>query len=663
MDSYIYLSDYDKVNNKLGSKAVNLIKLAYHNFNIPNAFILTPEFQKQFFLHNNLDKLIEKEIKNLKSSNYSKVSESINIIRKSIVEATFTEEEIKLINSLVSKLITNSEMTFAIRSSCSFEDGNKNSWAGQFDSFLNIDKKEVHEYIKRCWASIFSLRTLKYNKKILLNEIIPPFSILVQEMIIGDCSGIAFSVDPITGDKNKVLIEAVAKTAEKAVSGEEIPYTVTISKKDNIIVKRTFGRLGRKELLKPSDIENIMEYIKRIEKLLDSPVDIEWTIKDSKLYLLQSRPITKINKIKKTKEKILPNILNYQLVFKVRGLNFIFADLLHYGFGYLHPLFICDGNEFFQYFTNERMEYAAKYGYNWLKKEDGFNNYKRKFTTFHKKSQNKINRILEEELTLKNTEDFFNILFNYFIYYSKMDFQFTNLVYLYSTEDKIIENNLKELANFKDIARNWINEASINDNCQLAKMLDLISKQFNINKNKLQYYKITDIYNLFENKYVEKEIIKDRIYSAVVIHNHNKTEYIIGKEAKEFVSSIRELRKLQRTSTLTGQVASRKEERFVSGKVKIIHTDYEETKIMEKEIAEMSEGSILIAKFTAPELIGACKKAKAVVTDQGGMLSHAAIISRELGIPCIVGTEYATHSLNDGEEIKMDLDLGTIEKM
>lgn len=82
---------------------------------------------------------------------------------------------------------------------------------------------------------------------------------------------------------------------------------------------------------------------------------------------------------------------------------------------------------------------------------------------------------------------------------------------------------------------------------------------------------------------------------------------------------------------------------------------------MEKAIEKMNKGEILVSESTAPELMAACTKAKAIITDMGGMLSHAAIVSRELGIPCIVGTVHASRSLKDGDNIKIDLDTGNIE--
>ena len=74
------------------------------------------------------------------------------------------------------------------------------------------------------------------------------------------------------------------------------------------------------------------------------------------------------------------------------------------------------------------------------------------------------------------------------------------------------------------------------------------------------------------------------------------------------------------------------------------------------------KGDILVAPMTTPEYIFAMKKASAIVTDTGGLMSHAAVTSRELGVPCIVGTKYATTLLKDGDMVVVDTTKGTVTK-
>ncbi len=80
-------------------------------------------------------------------------------------------------------------------------------------------------------------------------------------------------------------------------------------------------------------------------------------------------------------------------------------------------------------------------------------------------------------------------------------------------------------------------------------------------------------------------------------------------------------------------------------------------------VISLTPGDILVTTMTRPDFMQLMRKAKAVVTDEGGIICHAAIVSRELGIPCIIGTKNATKILNTGDQIEMDLKTGIIKKI
>jgi pyruvate,water dikinase len=82
-----------------------------------------------------------------------------------------------------------------------------------------------------------------------------------------------------------------------------------------------------------------------------------------------------------------------------------------------------------------------------------------------------------------------------------------------------------------------------------------------------------------------------------------------------------------------------------------------------KEAANIQKGEILITSMTTPDFITAMKRAAAVVTNEGGVLCHAAIVSRELGVPCIVGTRIATKVFKTGDLIEVDGNLGVVRKV
>lgn len=94
------------------------------------------------------------------------------------------------------------------------------------------------------------------------------------------------------------------------------------------------------------------------------------------------------------------------------------------------------------------------------------------------------------------------------------------------------------------------------------------------------------------------------------------------------------------------------------GKVKIVHIS-----ALENNNYIFEHGDVLVCTMTSPDYVPLMKKASAIVTDQGGILSHAAIIARELNIPCIVGTGNATEALKDGDLVEVNADEGIVKKI
>jgi pyruvate,water dikinase len=85
--------------------------------------------------------------------------------------------------------------------------------------------------------------------------------------------------------------------------------------------------------------------------------------------------------------------------------------------------------------------------------------------------------------------------------------------------------------------------------------------------------------------------------------------------------------------------------------------------MQEADYSKIVKGSILIISMTKPSIVPYLKHVKAIVTNDGGALSHASILSREMSIPCIVGTQFATQVLKDGDLVEVDASKGTIKKL
>ena len=108
-------------------------------------------------------------------------------------------------------------------------------------------------------------------------------------------------------------------------------------------------------------------------------------------------------------------------------------------------------------------------------------------------------------------------------------------------------------------------------------------------------------------------------------------------------------------STLKGNIGSKGSSPIIRGIVRILNTP--------QEMERLKDGEILITAMTTPEYVPAMRRSLAIITDEGGVTCHAAIVSRELGKPCIIGTKIATKFLKNGELIEMDMEKGTIKKL
>jgi rifampicin phosphotransferase len=170
----------------------------------------------------------------------------------------------------------------------------------------------------------------------------------------------------------------------------------------------------------------------------------------------------------------------------------------------------------------------------------------------------------------------------------------------------------------------------------------------------MESYNLTDTLSLLREgkKLTEEEILNRSSYS--IIHYKNQSlKYLFGQEAKDHFTKL-----IQTTSKdLKGVVANKGK---VKGKVKIINV--EDLKQLELDVSNFKEGEILVTTMTSPAMMVLAKKASAIITNEGGICSHAAIISRELNIPCIVGTHDATRVLKTGDFIEVDAKLGVVRK-
>ncbi|ODS73074.1 MAG: phosphoenolpyruvate synthase [Cytophagaceae bacterium SCN 52-12] len=200
---------------------------------------------------------------------------------------------------------------FAVRSSAADEDGAAFSFAGQLESFLFVPKKEIERRITDVWRSAFSERVAGYREHHQI-ESFPGLGVIIQEMVDADASGVAFGANPVNGNRDQKLINAVYGLGEGLVSGQldadlvvmdraAISYTPALKNRKLGFDRQNLTGTAWTEIpaahqnghvLTNAQIHRLGEILEELERELQHPQDIEFAVKGGALYLLQTRPIT-----------------------------------------------------------------------------------------------------------------------------------------------------------------------------------------------------------------------------------------------------------------------------------------------------------------------------------------------------------------------------------
>src|SRR3989344_4475338 len=313
----------------VGGKGANMGEMYNAKFPVPQAFVVTTEsffyFLKEAKIEDEIKRLLKKidvddtddltmkakEIRDLVSN--AKMPENL---KADILEAYdhFNVDlgDMKDSPGALAILKSAREPVFvSVRSSATAEDLGEASFAGQQDSFINVKgNDELIEKIKKCFASIFTARSIYYRKKKGFDSLVG-IACIIQKMINSEKSGVMFSNNPVKNNDD-VLIEAVFGQGEGIVSGKIKPDQYIVSreleiKEENfsdkkLAIIRTSGgqtktinlspEKSKSRVLKTHEIKQLAEYAIKLEKHYKKPQDIEFALEDDEIFILQTRPIT-----------------------------------------------------------------------------------------------------------------------------------------------------------------------------------------------------------------------------------------------------------------------------------------------------------------------------------------------------------------------------------
>ena len=292
-----------------GGKGANLGEMTSAKINVPSGFVITADAYRDFLKVNGIDILIENGIKKSVDDERKLLNESERFRRK-IKSGKFPK---RLENAIREKYFNlGNNIRVAVRSSATAEDLPDASFAGQQETYLNVQGIEsVLNAVRNCYASLWGNRAVSYRFHQDYDQTSVSIAVVIQEMIESEKSGILFTVNPVNKKENEMQINASFGLGESVVSGRVTADSYIIDKlgkiaQVNIGSKETQIIYGDKEtvevavssdkrktrVLNDRELLELMKCGLKIEKHYRMPMDIEWAIKNDIVYILQARAIT-----------------------------------------------------------------------------------------------------------------------------------------------------------------------------------------------------------------------------------------------------------------------------------------------------------------------------------------------------------------------------------
>lgn len=288
----------DKINRTLleqyGSKIVALAELHQENFNVPAGIGVSCDFFNEFCRHNNII------LQNKKS------------VAQAILKGAFSDILKTELQRIWNIIQTHPGNTVIVRSSAIEEDGSAASFAGIYNSIINVRTfNNFGQAVKECWSSFFSEQAVVYRDENNIQS--GGFAILVQEFIEGDKSGVLFTTNFMSYNKNEIIIEACRglntgiidnkmpadryilnrkyEIEQESIPSKKVKYSLA----ENAFSLQTEmmpPEQWNEPVLTASELKILAQLGHQVEQIYKTPVDIEWTMKDDVVFILQCRPVT-----------------------------------------------------------------------------------------------------------------------------------------------------------------------------------------------------------------------------------------------------------------------------------------------------------------------------------------------------------------------------------
>lgn len=286
----------DCLDELVGGKAARLAELRRAGFPVPNGFCVTTRAYERFVAETGLAKYVAMELgrKSLDGMRWEELWDAALRIRSQFLRTEIPDAVSEAVVRALADFVGHSAV--AVRSSAPGEDSRQASFAGLHESVVGVEGAgAVRDAVRTVWASLWSDAALLYRRELSLDPERSRMAVLIQEVKVEDCSGVAFGRDPRDPQADRALIEAVPGQCALLVDGSVDPDRWTLKRSSGALIQWRAGNRGterQEPLLEQADLEHLLDTLNRVEDLFAWPPDVEWTGRSAAMVLLQARPIT-----------------------------------------------------------------------------------------------------------------------------------------------------------------------------------------------------------------------------------------------------------------------------------------------------------------------------------------------------------------------------------
>ncbi|NLT36555.1 MAG: phosphoenolpyruvate protein kinase [Methanomassiliicoccus sp.] len=302
----------DKQATEVGGKAANLGRLIAGGFPVPPGLVIPVEAYDEYLGREGIRQKIVEALSSIDFQDEASVEKASGTI-KGLFSDIDTGEVVAGLDLALADI--DPESLWSVRSSAVAEDLATASFAGQQDTYLNIRRPNVSENVRKCWASFWNTRAISYRHKAGVDQISSGIAVVVQRMVDARSSGIMFTSDPVSGRKDRIVMESSWGLGESIASGLVTPDRYICDKLTGKLIERTVNRkvtgiflssdgsrsvrMTEERQMAPSlttdEITMVAKMGRKIESYFGAPQDVEWAIEGEHLFILQSRPITNLS--------------------------------------------------------------------------------------------------------------------------------------------------------------------------------------------------------------------------------------------------------------------------------------------------------------------------------------------------------------------------------